>query len=89
MNNKSITSILKEIGLYDFGLNLNDINYLKIIYERKIVGLKTFSQLLDCDEKTIIEKIEPFLIRKNLISKTNKGRELTNSGLIYIEKILV
>ncbi|WPL40420.1 Holliday junction DNA helicase RuvB C-terminal domain-containing protein [Malacoplasma iowae] len=37
------------------------------------------------DEKTIVNKIEPYLLKKNLILKTSLGRVLTIYGETYLE----
>lgn len=82
-----ILEIFHKIGLHPLGLNNIDIEYLKLLYSNKRTGLKTISQILYMDEKTILEKIEPYLIKKNLISKTNIGRVITEEGIDYLNRI--
>lgn len=77
--------ILKKIGIYTLGLNEMDLNYLKVLLKNKKVGLKTISQILNIDEKTIQNKIEPFLIKMNLIYKTTNGRSITDKGIDYLD----
>lgn len=77
--------ILKKIGIYTLGLNNIDLNYLRVLFKNKRMGLKTISQILNIDEKTIQNKIEPFLIKMNLISKTTNGRSITNEGINYLD----
>lgn len=79
--------ILKKIGIFDLGLNTTDLNYLNSLKINNVLGIKSLSQILNIDEKTILTKIEPFLIKNNLIEKTNLGRKLTNDGKQYLEKI--
>lgn len=83
-SNNTAETILKNIGVYEKGLNEIDLSYLMCIYENTKLGLKTLSQILNVDEKTIIEKIEPFLIKNNFISKTINGRILTDNGLNFL-----
>lgn len=79
--------ILKKIGIFHMGLNQMDINYLKVLATNKKMGLKSLSQILNIDEKTIVNKIEPYLIKKNLIQKNTNGRNITVFGIDYLEKL--
>ena len=79
--------ILKKIGIFNLGLNTTDLNYLMCLASKNALGIKSLTQVLNVDEKTIINKIEPFLIKNNLIEKTSFGRKLTNFGKDYLEKI--
>lgn len=85
LENDQPLEILKKIGIYTLGLNDMDLNYLKVLLKNKKIGLKTISQILNVDEKTIQNKIEPFLIKMNLISKSTNGRSITNKGINYLE----
>ncbi|MEF9984843.1 MAG: Holliday junction branch migration DNA helicase RuvB [Malacoplasma sp.] len=84
---EAILDIFKKIGLHPWGLNKTDIDYLKLLVSNKKTGLKTISQVLYLDERTIQEKVEPYLIKKNLISKTNGGRIITEDGIQYLNEI--
>lgn len=79
--------ILKMLGIYDSGLNEIDLKYLDFLKTKKILGLKTIAQFLGIDLQTIEFKIEPFLLKNELISKEIKGRKLTEKGFLLIEKI--
>lgn len=83
-SNKDPETILKDIGIYEKGLNEIDLSYLICVYENTKLGLKTLSQILNVDEKTIINKIEPFLIKNNFISKTINGRIITDEGVNFL-----
>ncbi|MDE5767072.1 MAG: Holliday junction branch migration DNA helicase RuvB [Malacoplasma sp.] len=76
--------ILKKIGVLENGINEIDLAYLMCINQNTKLGLKTLSQILNVDEKTILDKIEPFLIKKNLIAKTINGRVLTETGINFL-----
>ena len=76
--------ILKKIGVLEKGINEIDLAYLMCINQNTKLGLKTLSQILNVDEKTILDKIEPFLIKKNLIAKTVSGRILTEAGINFL-----
>lgn len=86
---KSVSDIKKffrNIGLYQFGLNQNDIAYLKMLSEHtnQNIGLKLISQVLGYDMATIENKIEPFLLKKSFIKRTKTGRLITENGINYL-----
>ncbi|MEG1821019.1 MAG: Holliday junction branch migration DNA helicase RuvB [Malacoplasma sp.] len=89
ITNEEILDIFKKIGLHPWGLNKTDIDYLKLLISNKKTGLKTISQVLYLDERTIQEKIEPYLIKKNLIVKTNGGRVITEDGIKYLNELIL
>ena len=84
---KDINVIFNKIGIYESGLEKIDIEYLKLLFFNKKLGMKSISQLLNVDEKTLSEKIEPYLIKNLYIEKTTNGRILTKKGLKFISKI--
>ena len=77
--------ILKKIGIFELGLNSIDLNYLKAINTNKKMGIKSLSQILNIDEKTIINKIEPYLIQLNFVTKDSNGRSITKYGKDYLD----
>ncbi|ADX98315.1 Holliday junction branch migration DNA helicase RuvB [Mycoplasma suis] len=85
-NECEIQEIIKECGFIYMGLTETDIKYLNFLKESLnfTSGIKSIVQGTNIDESTLIKKIEPYLVSKGYISKTNKGRILTDSG----EKIL-
>lgn len=69
---------MKRIGLD--GSTEQDRSYVKLISGmRDPVGLKTLSSMLNIEEETIQNVIEPFLLQRGVIAKTKRGR-------IFIEK---
>lgn len=85
--NMSIDNILKEIGIYKYGLDKIDINYLNAINNEGCVGLKTIMSITELDQQTIENRIEPFLIKNKFIQKTAKGRTLTCEGEKLINRL--
>lgn len=71
-----------KIGLIEMDRKL--LHCLSYIFKNKPVGLKSISPYISEDEKTIESVIEPFLIKRGLIKKTKKGRQLTDLGLKYV-----
>jgi Holliday junction DNA helicase RuvB len=78
---------LKKINISYEGLNDEDICYLKFLQKNeRNVGLKSLSQYLDIPEETIINKIEPYLLKKNYIFKSSNGRIITADGTCYLKR---
>lgn len=85
--NTSIKQIFKQIGVYENGLNNNDIKYLMCFVNSGIIGIKTLSQMTDFEIQFIEEKIEPYLFKNKYILKTSHGRKILPAGLSIIKKI--
>lgn len=63
------------------GLTLLDRQVLKYLSGlSKPVGLKSVSQAVDEDAKTVENTIEPWLLRQGLMIRTPQGREITDEG---------
>lgn len=77
---------LNKMSIDKIGLSISDRKYLQFLYyslENKPSGVKTISSYINEDERTIETVIEPFLIQKGLLSKTQRGRILTKKGIKY------
>ncbi len=86
--NRSITSIFNDLQIFEKGLHVSDIKYLKALYANEsAVGIKTLSSVLEIEQDVIENKIEPFLLKSKLIKKTSRGREITKLGFDYINNI--
>lgn len=83
----NIKHIFKQIGIYENGLNNNDIKYLSCFHENSVIGIKTLSQMTDFEIQFIEEKIEPYLFKNKYVVKTTHGRKILPSGLSIIRKI--
>ncbi len=81
-----IQSFFVQIGIYENGLCDIDLEYLNALDSDSTIGLKTISQMINVDEKTIINKIEPYLLKNKFIFKTNLGRKITESGRELLKK---
>ncbi|AOQ22140.1 Holliday junction branch migration DNA helicase RuvB [Mycoplasma capricolum] len=80
-----IKKVLEKLEIYELGLTVTEINYLKTIAKNKRIRLDNIAHLLNITPLIIANNIEPFLIRESLIIRTIKGREITYKGLKYIE----
>lgn len=70
------------------GFEKKDYEYLKLLKNNhpKSVSLKTIEQKLKMSTDSVINNIESFLVHKDLIVKSSRGRELTQKGFTFIEK---
>ncbi|EIE42224.1 Holliday junction DNA helicase RuvB [Mycoplasmopsis canis UFG4] len=87
INSKIINKTFKYLGLYEFGLTKDHIEYLEILKENfyeKYASLLTISGLIKTDKENIILEIEPILLFYNLIEKNSRGRRITTKGIDYI-----
>lgn len=74
---KSILNIIKMQGIDEHGLDLQDHRYLKIVKENGPISISQICSKLNADKETVMNDIEPFLIKKGLIEITTKGRVTT------------
>lgn len=85
-----IIEILHKLKIYDFGLSITDLEYLKVIKDyNNLLGIKTLVQITGYDSYTIENYIEPFLFKLNLLQKTPRGRILTKKALELLDRIKV
>ncbi len=88
IENPDVDLFFKSIGIYEYGLNEIDLEYLNSLNNNGYVGIKTISQIMNIDEKTIISKIEPFLLKQKFVSKEINGRKITKQGIELLNNIL-
>jgi len=79
-SNKTISEIFSIQGIDEHGLDEYDRMYLDLLVKSKgsPLGLKAISSLTGIAIETIENSIEPYLVRKRFISRTQKGRVIGN-----------
>jgi Holliday junction DNA helicase RuvB len=79
-SNKNISEIFDIQGIDENGLDNYDRMYLDLLVNSKgsPLGLKAISSLTGIAIDTIENSIEPYLVRKRFISRTQKGRVIGN-----------
>lgn len=68
--------ILSVMGIDNRGLTNLDRKYLELLDPAKPVGIAYLSSMLGIDNAAIQNDIEPYLLKKGLISRTPRGRIL-------------
>ncbi|ASZ09191.1 Holliday junction branch migration DNA helicase RuvB [Mesoplasma chauliocola] len=86
LSEKSLEYVFNQMGLYEFGLNEKDIDYLKALKENITLSLDSLAQIINVPSQTILNNIEPIFLKEKLIIKTGRGRQITNRGKDYLEK---
>ncbi len=81
-----ITSLYDVFGINYLGLNQFMVTYIKYLQKKIIVSLNKIAAYLGLLVKNVATKIEPILLRLDLIEITAKGRVLTIKGQNYNEK---
>lgn len=91
-NKKVITNIVTEelftkLGIDADGLTITERKLLKILYDNEIaVGVDNLAMLLNESPKNLTGTIEPFLMQKGFIVRSNKGRLITKVGIDYLKQ---
>lgn len=81
---------LSFLGINHGGLGRVDREILHIILDKfngGPVGLETIASMLAEDSETIEEVYEPFLMRKGLLERTSRGRQIPYKSLPYVRNI--
>jgi len=81
--------VLKIIALQGYnkdGLENRDIQYLREL-KCGTIGINQLSSLLNIDQSTIMNDIEPFLIKSRFVEISGSGRSLTRNGFDYIKEL--
>ncbi len=95
-NNSHITldiadTAMKVLKVDDLGLNQLDrkvIFSMYTTYKCRGVGVKSIATSIQEENDTIENLVEPYLLQKGLIAKTEKGRILTDIGKEYAQKLM-
>lgn len=83
LSNDSVDNIFNIQGIDCHGLDLYDRMYLEVLKKNRgnPLGLKSISSITGIAIETIENSIEPYLIRKGFVYRTQKGRILGNNPL--------
>lgn len=75
-----VCKALNALGIDEVGLDLIDRKVLKTIldfYSGGPVGIETLAATLNEECDTIVDVVEPFLLKAGYLKRTSRGRELT------------
>ncbi len=75
-------------GLDDLGLGPDEQRYIRYLAKKQDpVRLTTLESALGIHRKTLQTVIEPFLVRANLIERSDRGRSITEEGLRHLKLV--
>jgi len=87
ITNDLVNVAFKSMGIDKTGLTQTEVKILiKLYYSKAPIGLENLAIISNESSKTILQTIEPFLIRRGLIVRTSKGRSITEEGGRYLEE---
>ncbi len=84
---QTVDSAMELFGVDKRGLDRVDRELLNLLAQKfnaKPVGLSTLAVALGEEPETIEAVIEPFLIRSGFLARTQRGREITQSGIEHL-----
>ena len=87
---KCVEHTMQMHMLDEHGLSKADRSVLALLkVADRPIGLSSIAHGVDIDRKTVEVVIEPWLVRKGLILKTDKGRVITDAGIGYLSGLPV
>jgi Holliday junction DNA helicase RuvB len=72
---KWVKHVLNQLGIYAFGYTSEDFRYLEYLENVDTSSLNNIARTLRIDRNTIEKEVEPFLLEKENIIITSKGRK--------------
>jgi len=78
---------LKNHGIDTMGLDMIDrkvLNVMHSTYNGGPVGIETLASTLNEEPDTIVDVVEPFLLKAGLLKRTPRGRELTDLAYAHL-----
>lgn len=88
INLDTIKNCITLLDINENGLDKADMEILKALkssFNGKPVGLETLAHIIGEDAQTIEDMYEPYLLKQGYISRTPRGRIVTEKGIELIE----
>ncbi len=86
LNKTDLVEVLNLIG-FKFGLNHNDIKYLKLLQKSGPLSLESISKKLSIEKINIKSDIEPYLLKQSLIELSSRGRSISAKAIEMLKEI--
>lgn len=87
ISSQLVEQAMQTLGIDHAGLDEVDRKLLKVMdehYRGGPVGIETLAATLNEEVDTIVDVIEPFLLKTGFLKRTARGRELTESSIKHI-----
>lgn len=82
-----VDQCMKTLKIDEYGLDEIDLRLIRVLdqhYKGGPVGVETLAATLNEEVDTIVDVIEPYLLKIGLLKRTPRGRELTEMALKHI-----
>jgi Holliday junction DNA helicase RuvB len=87
VTNDIVNSAFESMGIDITGLTRTEVKILTTLYEAKMpIGLDNLVIITNESKNSLMDSIEPFLIRRGFIVRAAKGRSITDKGIKYLEE---
>lgn len=84
----SVNTMLDSLGIIADGYTIKDLSICKYISSIKSgVGIQSILSYLGTSAENYMYEIEPYLIKTEVLVRTNKGRIITDKGIKLIRKL--
>ena len=84
LSHNDVLTVIEILGIDEFGCDKTDQKYLGYVKEHGPVSLSNIARFLNVEEKEVKSKVEPFLIRKEWVNITSKGRVISPGGHLQL-----
>jgi Holliday junction resolvasome RuvABC ATP-dependent DNA helicase subunit len=84
MTEENLDEYFELNGIYEDGITIQDIAYLRLLCENKKMGLAAIASYMELGKKVVEQDIEPFLRYKKFIQAVPGGRALTHQGRQFL-----
>ncbi len=85
-----VDSAMQTLGIDHAGLDDSDRRLIKVMeeyYKGGPVGIEALAATLNEEVDTLVDCIEPFLLKIGFLKRTSRGRELTDSSLKHLHAV--
>lgn len=85
-----VAQCMKTLKIDDYGLDEIDLRLIRVVdqhYKGGPVGVETLAATLNEEIDTIVDVIEPYLLKIGLLKRTPRGRELTELAFKHIQSV--
>jgi Holliday junction DNA helicase RuvB len=90
INMATVLKAMETLGIDEKGLDDSDRRLLKVIaqnYSGGPVGIEALAATLNEEVDTLVDVVEPYLLKTGLLKRTSRGRELSATGAEHIKKL--
>jgi len=84
---KIVTESMKSLGIDDVGLDEIARRFIRVIhgqYKGGPVGIETLAATLNEEVDTVVDVVEPYLLKIGFLKRTSRGRELSSLGKKHV-----